>query len=139
MVLPSSPSRAFKIRVLLATVRSSDKIAAREYTARTRLLMDLKQIRIFMSERVALASAFGLTFARSSITYVNSVGMMAQAMVTARLHVKGLSTIDIRFVTEDAPFGLHPLVKLGRRPAVSPVPAPAWRWLVLGALRTRCR
>lgn len=79
-------------------------------------------------ERLALAEAFGLSVRSVFDHYVNSfgverasVGTMAQAVAAARPHVKGPATLDTRFVTEDVPFGLWPLVKLGEKAGV-PMP-----------------
>jgi opine dehydrogenase len=77
-------------------------------------------------ERRALAEAFGLSVRSVFDHYVNSfgverasVGTMAQAVATARPHVKGPATLDTRFVTEDVPFGLLPLVELGRHAGIA--------------------
>lgn len=79
-------------------------------------------------ERSALAAAFGLSVRSVFDHYVHSfgvergsVGQMAQTVAAARPHVKGPSSLDTRFVTEDVPFGLYPLVELGK---IAGVPMP---------------
>jgi opine dehydrogenase len=46
---------------------------------------------------------------------------MAQLVAAARPYVKGPSSLNTRFVTEDVPFGLCPLAVLGR---IAGVPMP---------------
>lgn len=72
-------------------------------------------------ERLSLAAAFGLSVRSIHDHYVlsfgverGSVGEMAQAVALLRPNVKGPKTLDTRFVTEDIPFGILPLVALGR-------------------------
>lgn len=73
------------------------------------------------AERLALAKAFGLEVRSVFDHYVHSfsvergpLGAMAQTVALARPHVKGPTSLDTRFVTEDVPFGLFPLVELGK-------------------------
>lgn len=80
------------------------------------------------AERLALAAAFGFEVRSVFDHYVHSfgvergpVGAMAQTVAAARPHVKGPATLDTRFVTEDVPFGLFPLVELGK---IAGVPMP---------------
>lgn len=72
------------------------------------------------SERLALARAFGLEVRSIFDHYVHSfgvergpVGRMAQTVAEERPHVRGPKSLDTRFVTEDVPFGLFPLIELG--------------------------
>ena len=85
-------------------------------------------IRALDAERLALAAAFGLQVRTIEDHFVASFGVerasladMAQVVFGKRPDLKGPKTLDTRFVTEDVPFGLVPLVLLGQ---VAGVPMP---------------
>ncbi|MFC7400633.1 NAD/NADP octopine/nopaline dehydrogenase family protein [Chelatococcus sp. GCM10030263] len=79
-------------------------------------------------ERLALAAAFGLTVRTVQDHYALSFGVepgpvsdMAQAVYRKRPELLGPKSLDTRFITEDVPFGLLPLERLG---AIAGVPMP---------------
>ena len=80
------------------------------------------------AERLALAAAFGVSVRTVTEHFVLSHGIApgSVAAMSAAVHAKrpellGPKTLDTRFVTEDAPFGLAPLELLGQ---VAGVPVP---------------
>ncbi len=80
------------------------------------------------AERLAIAEAFGLQvrtvrehFHLSFGVEPGPIGAMARAMAARGDKTQAPATLDTRYVTEDAPFGLHCTALLGRmtrRPAV---------------------
>lgn len=79
-------------------------------------------------ERLAVASAFGLSVRSVQDHYVLSfgvapgpVGEMAAAVYARRPELLGPKSLETRFITEDVPFGLAPLELLGR---ITGVPVP---------------
>lgn len=79
-------------------------------------------------ERLALAKAFGLGVRSVQDHYALSFGVqpgpvaeMAAAVYRSRPELAGPKTLDTRFITEDVPFGLVPLVLLG---AICGLPMP---------------
>lgn len=79
-------------------------------------------------ERLSLAKAFGLSVRSVQEHYALSFGVppgpvaeMAAAVDRMRPELAGPKTLDTRFITEDVPFGLVPLVFLG---ALCEIPMP---------------
>lgn len=79
------------------------------------------------AERLAIASAFGLTVRSVREHYhfsfnvpMGPVGEMSRLLSERGSRINGPTTLETRYVLEDAPFGLHPTTILGRlvgRPA----------------------
>ena len=80
------------------------------------------------AERLALAASFGLSVRSVEDHYVASFGVeratlaeMSAAVTAKKPDLRGPTTLDTRFVTEDVPFGLLPLAMLGKATGV-PMP-----------------
>ena len=80
------------------------------------------------AERLAIARAFGLTvrtirehFHLSFDVPMGPLAEMTQALAQRPTDVKGPTTLDSRYVTEDVPFGLVPTIRLA---ALAGVPVP---------------
>lgn len=73
------------------------------------------------AERLAIAAAFGLTVRSVREHYhfsfnvpIGPIGEMSRQMSERGPRIDGPTTLETRYVLEDAPFGLHPTTILGR-------------------------
>lgn len=99
-------------------------------------LAGLLLIEALDAERLAIARAFGLAvrtihehFHLSFDVPMGPPAEMTQALAQRPTDVKGPTTLDSRYVTEDVPFGLVPTIRLA---ALAGVPVPLSREMLAG-------